>query len=55
LTIPPLTTIALPVNDMGEVAARLLLTQINKRGKPETVQFQPYLQVRQSTAVPRKN
>lgn len=51
---PPLTTVRIPVHDMGEQAAELLLRQIDK---PHTatvvVELRPELIVRGSTAAPR--
>ncbi|SOZ10759.1 LacI family DNA-binding transcriptional regulator [Cupriavidus taiwanensis] len=52
---PPLTTIRIAVHEMGEEAARLLLRKISKPASdPVTVQLQPHLIVRGSTAAPRK-
>jgi LacI family transcriptional regulator len=53
--IPPLTTIAQPIAEMGEIAVRLLLSRIN--GKRELTQTQrhvlePRLVQRESTAPP---
>ncbi len=51
---PPLTTIRIAVHEMGEEAARLLLRKISKPASdPVTVQLQPHLIVRGSTAAPR--
>ena len=50
---PPLTTVRIPVHQMGEDAARLLLQQIGAPASPPvTVELVPELIVRGSTAPP---
>ena len=52
-SIPELTTIAQPIYDMGESAARILLRQMQKPDSPvESVMLQTRLIVRQSTVPP---
>jgi len=47
---PPLTTVHIPLNEMGEGAARLLLDQLMENGSSETtITLQPELVVRAST------
>jgi LacI family transcriptional regulator len=55
---PPLTTYELPLNEMGDMTARLLLRRIRNPTKdepiePNVVRFQGRLIVRASTAPPR--
>ncbi len=48
---PPLTTISFPAEEMGEIAARILLKRIDAgSGQPEQVYVEPTLTVRGSTA-----
>jgi LacI family transcriptional regulator len=50
---PSLTTIRQPLNEMGIVAARILLQRIRgQEGCPETVPVQPELVIRESTCPP---
>jgi LacI family transcriptional regulator len=49
--VPALTTVAQPIYDMGETAARILLRQMNGTDQPiESVRFDTQLIVRSSTA-----
>jgi DNA-binding LacI/PurR family transcriptional regulator len=55
---PPLTTYELPLNDMGDMAARLLLDRIRRprvegASEPQVLRFDGRLIVRESTAAPR--
>jgi LacI family transcriptional regulator len=55
---PPLTTYELPLKDMGDMAARLLLQRIGEGAggalsEPRTVRFEGRLIVRESTGAPR--
>jgi DNA-binding LacI/PurR family transcriptional regulator len=50
---PRLTTIRQPLQQMGHVAAELLLKQINGHKVPETTQIEPELVVRESTMTVR--
>ena len=55
-TTPPLTCIALPVQDIGENAVRLLMERVEQPdAAAETVLLQERLVVRESTAAPRKS
>lgn len=49
---PPLTTVRLPIRDMGRAAARLLLTDPVESKVRQYVSFRPELIVRNSTAEP---
>lgn len=49
-SIPPLTTVAQPIHDMGVVAASMLLEQIQYKTEPVDILLDTALQVRQSTA-----
>lgn len=49
---PPLTTVRLPIRDMGRAAARLLLTDSAESRVRQYVSFRPELIVRSSTAEP---
>jgi LacI family transcriptional regulator len=49
---PPLTTVRLPIRDMGRAAAALVLEGINETRAKSFVSFSPELIVRQSTAAP---
>jgi DNA-binding LacI/PurR family transcriptional regulator len=52
---PPLTTVSFPDDDLGHVAARLLLDRIDRGGSTvEQVLVRPELTVRGSTAGPRR-
>jgi LacI family transcriptional regulator len=54
-TIPPLTTIALPVDQMAEHAVRLLLERIESpQTPPQTLVLEERLIVRESTAKPKE-
>jgi LacI family transcriptional regulator len=55
---PPLTTYELPLNDMGDMTARLLLDRIRRPRadeptEPQVLRFDGRLIVRKSTAGPR--
>ncbi|CAN5568620.1 LacI family DNA-binding transcriptional regulator [soil metagenome] len=52
--IPPLTTVALPTEEMGRTAAELVLEQIESNGaaKPRRIVLKETLIVRKSTAAP---
>jgi LacI family transcriptional regulator len=55
---PPLTTYELPLKEMGDMAARLLLQRIDQGDAgqghaPRAVRFEGRLVVRESTAAPR--
>jgi len=51
---PPLTTIRIPLDEMGAIAAKLLLQQIrDPDAKFETIKLEPELVVRGSTAKPQ--
>jgi len=58
---PPLTTYELPLREMGDMAARLLLQRIGdtgdtgdgRRNAPRAVRFEGRLIVRESTGAPR--
>jgi LacI family transcriptional regulator len=54
---PPLTSVRLPIRDMGAIAARKLLADAQKGGGREIEEYSvsPALVVRQSTSVPRKD
>ena len=53
-TIPPLTTVSLPAEQMAENAVRMLLEQIERpQMPPETIVLQERLVVRESTAIPK--
>lgn len=55
LATPPLTTIAFPAAELGHAAARMLLEMLTQGRPPgEQVLLRTELQVRGSTAVPRK-
>ncbi len=55
LATPPLTTIAFPADELGHAAARMLLEMLTQGRPPgEQVLLRTELQVRGSTAVPRK-
>jgi DNA-binding LacI/PurR family transcriptional regulator len=47
--VPSLTTIRQPLQDMGSLAANLLLKKIAGKRPPETVKVDPELMVREST------
>lgn len=49
---PPMTTVRLPIREMGKAAARLLLNQAAGANEDEPVSFTPQIVVRQSTTVP---
>lgn len=49
---PQLTTVRLPITDMGSEAVRVLMRQINNLSANETSSFRPEIIVRQSTAKP---
>ncbi len=53
--IPPLTTMALPTEEMGRTAATMLLEQIDSKGEaqPRRVVFKESIVVRKSTAAPK--
>lgn len=51
--VPPLTTVAQPIDAIGETATRILLHQIEHTDQPtETIEFDTQLIVRESTAPP---
>lgn len=55
ITFPPLTTIRQPIHEMGELAARTLLTQIQQQGAPsQQIVLENSLLLRGSTARRRK-
>lgn len=49
---PPLTTVRLPIREMGKEAARGLLRLVSEAGNKRNQSFQPEIIVRQSTAKP---
>ena len=49
---PPLTTVRLPIREMGQEAARGLLRLVGENGNRKNNSFQPEIIVRQSTAKP---
>ena len=50
--MPPMTTVAVPLSEMGELAARCILEKIKDRDTQiKTITLKPKLVVRQSTAV----
>jgi LacI family transcriptional regulator len=52
-TSPPLTTVAQPKAELGQLAARMLIERITQRDQPaRTVHLQPVLKVRSSSAEP---
>ena len=54
ITFPPLTTIRQPIHEMGELAARTLLTQIRQPGAPaQQIVLENSLLLRESTAAPK--
>jgi LacI family transcriptional regulator len=51
---PPLTTVRLPIREMGKAAAALLIQPV-REDRTEPVAFEPEIIVRQSTApLPKK-
>lgn len=50
---PAMTTVRLPIREMGQAAARLLLDQAAGKKPIEGINFSPEIVVRQSTAPPR--
>ncbi|WP_337099574.1 LacI family DNA-binding transcriptional regulator [Paenibacillus sp. YIM B09110] len=54
VTDPPLTTIAQPIEQMGQIAVQLLVRNIGRRGEhPERIVLRPELSVRHSTMAAR--
>ena len=54
-TIPPLTTVAQPITEMGATAVELLLHQMREpESSPRTVVLETHLVIRQSTAPPQR-
>lgn len=51
---PPLTTVRLPIRDMGKAAAQLLIAKRSADEVARFVEFTPEIVERQSTAPPRK-
>ena len=51
---PALTTVRLPIREMGSAAARLLLATANGAVARQLVTFEPEIVVRGSTATPHK-
>ncbi len=49
---PAMTTVRLPIREMGRAAARLLLDQAAGNAPSETISFSPEIVVRESTAPP---
>jgi len=52
---PPLTTVRLPIRDMGKAAAELLILKFTQRGETKPIAFTPEIVERNSTAKPRKS
>jgi LacI family transcriptional regulator len=56
ITFPPLTTIRQPIHEMGELAARTLLSQIQQPGAPaQQIVLENSLLLRASTAARKMN
>lgn len=54
-TTPPLTTAAVPINELGSLAWRRMREQIQQAGEPTTQaqdEFSPRMEIRKSTAAP---
>lgn len=51
---PPMTTVRLPIREMGRAAAKLLLKEPMEKSAAEPVSFTPEIVVRESSAPPRK-
>jgi LacI family transcriptional regulator len=51
---PPLTSVKLPIRDMGAIAARKLLAQITEAPAEQDISVSPVLVVRQSTSIPAR-
>ena len=51
---PPMTSVRLPIRDMGAAAASLLLAAARDEYPNERVTFTPEIVVRESTAAPKK-
>lgn len=54
-TTPPLTTAAVPINELGSLAWRRMREQIQQAGEPSTQaqdEFSPRMEIRKSTAAP---
>jgi LacI family transcriptional regulator len=49
---PALTTVRLPIREMGQAAARLLLAQAAGAVREDVISFTPEIVVRESTAAP---
>jgi len=49
---PPLTSVRLPIRDMGAIAARKLLSQITEAPGEQDISVSPVMVVRQSTSIP---
>lgn len=54
--IPPLTTVAQPIYEMGQTAVEILMRHLRDRDAPlETIKLDTQIVMRKSTAVPRKD
>ncbi|MDQ0110886.1 LacI family DNA-binding transcriptional regulator [Paenibacillus harenae] len=54
VTDPPLTTIAQPIEQMGQIAVQLLVRKIGRPGeRPERIVLRPELSIRQSSMAPQ--
>jgi LacI family transcriptional regulator len=53
--VPSLTTIRQPLQEMGSIAARMLLKKLHNEATPDLIHVDPGLVVRESTAPPAIN